>query len=139
MRYYQPAIAILLAVVAPRASAGEPTQPPLLCEILGDATEHVGMTLTFEGHYVTDFTERSLVLADGCGFGIALVRMTPEAEKVLRTAVDESDPDREIGAIFTGTVVQREPSGMMYSHDTGVRLMVSKITNLKIVEPKSAP
>ncbi len=130
--------------LAEDALAAEPEpQDAYVCKIAYAPHRHVGETVVFRGEYLTDHIERSLVRPIGCDRGIGLGSMTPEAEKLLV----EADPPtwrpgvRRVVAVFKAQLVQDEPNGFEFFHDTGVRLNVLKIGELRTIEtaPAAAP
>jgi hypothetical protein len=71
----------------------------------------------------------------GCDQGIGLSEITPVAGRLLNEAVHPLYLERKIRATFTGTLAQYDPDGYLYFHDNGVRLNVTRVTDLKISKP----
>jgi hypothetical protein len=99
---------------------------------------HVGETITFAGEFWTDHIERAGVRPNGCDRFIHLREVSPEADKVLMVL---DGPVYRIEAIFTGTIVfdgeRAEWPPDMWIRDDGVRLNISRITDVKIIDPDS--
>jgi hypothetical protein len=97
---------------------------------------HLGQTVTFTGAYRSDHIERSYVWPNGCHRAIDLGQISPEANKIL-DSVDDRTYEHRIEATFTGTLVQEEREVSIdyrWWRDDGVRLNISKITDLKITD-----
>jgi hypothetical protein len=126
--------ALLTAVATPDARTIKTSDARAVCLIMHARSKHLGETITFVGKYQTDFIERSLIVPNGCDRGVGLGTVAPDADHLLDQATDPLKPDRRIDATFTGTLVQDKPNGLTFHNDDGVRINVSKVTDLKVTD-----
>lgn len=130
--------ALIVTTASHPARAADAAKEATVCRIMHARTKNVGVTITFVGEYMTDYIERTLILPKGCDRGVGLGELAPEADKLIEQVANPLSPrDRKIEATFTGILVQGEPNGFTFHKDDGVRLNVTAITDLKVVDPPS--
>lgn len=108
------------------------------CRAAIEPKRFIGRTITFVGDYITDHIERTLIIPKGCKQGIGVGATSKMVDDRLN-AVDDPlslSASRRIRAIFTATLIQAEPNGAQFFGDPGVRLSVSRVSNIEVIDAR---
>lgn len=104
-----------------------------VCALLHRRADHVGQAVAFRGEYLTDHEGPAEVRPLGCDAAIAVSDVEPAVE----AAIERADPPPWIGrrrrlvGTFTARLVQ---SGAEFSYDEGVRLSISGLADLRVMQ-----
>jgi hypothetical protein len=95
---------------------------------------HIGERVTFDGTFVTDYIEHSLIIPIHCRWGIGVGSTSSDFDKALNQLIRSGlDPSKGLRGTFTGTIVQNKKGSMKFSHDDGVRLNVTELNHARVV------
>jgi hypothetical protein len=123
-----------------------PSTPPAMltareaCDSIRARTWRVGEQVSFRGEYISDHSGLTMIRPVGCDRGAGVAVIEPSAVR----RIDEADPrpwsfpGRRLIAQFTATLVQGGQDESDFDHDNGVRLSISSIRYVKVVQPASA-
>ena len=127
---------------APIAAALSPPArmlaPQQACDVIRARTQHVGEVVSFRGEFVSDHLGVATIRPVGCKERAGIDVIRPAALRRLHQAdpVPWSSPSRHLMAEFTARLVR---SGARTADVGGVRLSVSTVRDLSVIEPTPSP
>ena len=131
---------------APATPEAAPSTTPAVltareaCDLIRARTGRVGEQVSFRGEYVRDHSGWTLIRPVGCDQGAGVEVIEPSALRRIDQAGPPagSSPNRRLIAQFTATLVHGGQDESDLDHESGVRLSISGVRYVKVVEPAAA-